>query len=185
MAQKPNQVVRHPLWVEVSGFKSLVEPTRAHLRPLTVFAGGNATGKTSFVQPLLLLKQTLEAPHDPGPLELGGPHVSFTSLDQMFSRVGMRAAETFDISFGPIPRKPEETVGRNRLPTSAYPPVRIRFPRGSGRSSGANLEVNEVAVLHGDHWVDMVGFSPRKTTGSLKYSMTCTLPLGSNTNTNS
>jgi hypothetical protein len=35
------------------------------------------------MQPLLLLKQTLEAPYDPGSLLLNGPNVRFTSADQM------------------------------------------------------------------------------------------------------
>jgi hypothetical protein len=34
------------------------------------------------LQPLLLLKQTLEAPYDPGPLLLDGPSVKFTSVRQ-------------------------------------------------------------------------------------------------------
>jgi hypothetical protein len=38
------------------------------------------------MQPLLLLKQTLEAPYDPGPLMLDGPLVAFSSGHQMLSR---------------------------------------------------------------------------------------------------
>lgn len=40
------------------------------------------------MQPLLLLKQTLEAPYDPGPLRIDGPNVEFTAADQFFSRLG-------------------------------------------------------------------------------------------------
>jgi len=39
------------------------------------------------LQPLLLLKQTLEAPYDPGPLLLNGPNVKFTSARQFFPAV--------------------------------------------------------------------------------------------------
>jgi hypothetical protein len=38
------------------------------------------------MQPLLLLKQTLEANYDPGPLLLDGPNVSFASSDSLLSR---------------------------------------------------------------------------------------------------
>jgi hypothetical protein len=38
------------------------------------------------VQPLLLLKQTLEATYDPGPLLLSGPNLRFTSCEQFLSR---------------------------------------------------------------------------------------------------
>lgn len=40
------------------------------------------------MQPLLLLKQTLEASYDPGALRLDGPNVRFTSADQFLSNVG-------------------------------------------------------------------------------------------------
>ena len=40
------------------------------------------------MQPLLLLKQTLESPYDPGPLKIDGPNVEFTAADQFFSRLG-------------------------------------------------------------------------------------------------
>lgn len=70
----------------VSGYKSLAEEQGLDIRPLTVLAGANSSGKSSFMQPLLLLKQTLEAGYDPGPLLLNGPNVRFTSVDQLLSR---------------------------------------------------------------------------------------------------
>ena len=70
----------------VSGFKSIVREQRIEFRPLTILAGANSSGKSSMMQPLLLLKQTLDAPYDPGPLLLLGPHVQFTSADQILSR---------------------------------------------------------------------------------------------------
>jgi hypothetical protein len=66
----------------VSGFKSIVEEQTLEIRPLTLLAGRNGSGKSSMMQPLLLLKQTLEAPFDPGPLQLDGPNVGFTSSRQ-------------------------------------------------------------------------------------------------------
>src|SRR5262249_9797636 len=60
------------------------------IRPLTLLAGANSSGKSSLLQPLLLLKQTLEATYDPGPLLLSGPNVKFTSSEQLLSRLGKR-----------------------------------------------------------------------------------------------
>ena len=37
------------------------------------------------IQPLLLMKQTLDAQYDPGPLLLGGPNVQFTTVEQVLS----------------------------------------------------------------------------------------------------
>jgi hypothetical protein len=70
--------------LSVAGFKSIVEEQTVAIRPLTLLAGANSSGKSSMMQPLLLLKQTLEAPYDPGPLRLDGPNVKFTSVGQFW-----------------------------------------------------------------------------------------------------
>ena len=67
----------------VRGFKSIHDETTIQIRPLTVLAGANSSGKSSMIQPLLLLKQTLESPYDPGPLLLNGPNVKFTEVKQL------------------------------------------------------------------------------------------------------
>lgn len=46
----------------VEGYKSLRSRHDIAIRPLTVLAGVNSSGKSSAMQPLLLLKQTLEIP---------------------------------------------------------------------------------------------------------------------------
>lgn len=76
--------------ISVCGYKSVSQEETIEIRPLTVLAGANSAGKSSMMQPLLLLKQTLEAPYDPGPLLLNGPNLKFTSVDQFLSRTGKR-----------------------------------------------------------------------------------------------
>lgn len=89
-----------PLAISVAGFKSLVEEQRIDVRPLTILAGANSSGKSSIVQPLLLIKQTLEVPYDPGPLLLNGPNVKFTSADQLLSHTSSSSKATcFFIKF--------------------------------------------------------------------------------------
>lgn len=72
--------------VSVRGFKSLARESRIEIRPLTILAGANSAGKSSMMQPLLLLKQTLQASYDAGPLLLNGPNARHTSFDQLVSR---------------------------------------------------------------------------------------------------
>lgn len=72
--------------ITVGGFKSIAQEQSIEIRPLTILAGANSSGKSSIMQPLLLLKQTLEAPYDPGALLLNGPNVTFTLVDQLLSR---------------------------------------------------------------------------------------------------
>jgi hypothetical protein len=83
----------------IKGFKSLAEAQTIEVRPLTFLAGANSSGKSSALQPLLLLKQTLEASYDPGPLLLDGPHVRFTSAEQLLAKTGrQRLTREFEIS---------------------------------------------------------------------------------------
>lgn len=72
--------------ISIEGFKSIRAERKLALSALNIVAGANSSGKSSFMQPLLLLKQTLEAAYDPGPLLLDGPNVKFTELTQIFSK---------------------------------------------------------------------------------------------------
>jgi hypothetical protein len=74
--------------IQVASFKSISDEQKIEIRPLTILAGANSSGKSSIMQPVLLLKQTLEAAYDPGPLLLNGPNVKFTSAEQLLSRTG-------------------------------------------------------------------------------------------------
>jgi AAA15 family ATPase/GTPase len=87
--------------ITVGGFKSIVQEQSIEVRPLTILAGANSSGKSSIMQPLLLLKQTLEAPYDPGALLLDGPNVKFTLVDQLLSRKSDGGAvDTFHVGIG-------------------------------------------------------------------------------------
>lgn len=69
--------------IRLKGFKTTRDAVEVAVRPLTLLAGQNSAGKSTIVQPLLLMKQTLEATHDPGVLELNGPCVKFNEARQL------------------------------------------------------------------------------------------------------
>ncbi|WP_210516137.1 AAA family ATPase [Hymenobacter terricola] len=74
--------------IRVQGYKSLVDAT-LHVRPLTLLAGTNSSGKSSIMQPLLLIKQTMEAPYQPaGALVLDGAHVQAETAGELVSKIG-------------------------------------------------------------------------------------------------
>ncbi len=73
--------------ITVKGFKSIADECSIEIRPLTILAGANSSGKSSIMQPILMMKQTLEAPYDPGPLLIDGPNVRFTSAEQFLSQL--------------------------------------------------------------------------------------------------
>jgi hypothetical protein len=86
--------------ITVAGFKSIRDEQTIEVRPLTILAGANSSGKSSIMQPILLLKQTLDSTSDPGALLLNGPNVRFTDADQFLSRTSARGLEgTFHVGF--------------------------------------------------------------------------------------
>ena len=71
--------------ISVRGFKSIFDKQTIEITPLTLLAGANSSGKSSMMQPMLLLKQTLESVFDPGPLLLDGPNVRLSNAREVLS----------------------------------------------------------------------------------------------------
>ena len=92
---KPQETPQGITRITVGGYKSIAEEQSIEIRPLTILAGANSSGKSSIMQPLLLMKQTLEAPFDPGALLINGPIIKFTSVDQMLSNGSTETASWF------------------------------------------------------------------------------------------
>ena len=84
--------------ISVRGYKSLAKECSIEVRPLTILAGPNSSGKSSIMQPLLLMKQTLEESYDTGDLKISGPNVKYTLAEQFLSRLSSKKkAENFSI----------------------------------------------------------------------------------------
>ena len=119
--------------IAVSGFKSLAKECAIDIRPLTILAGANSSGKSSIMQPLLMLKQTLEAPYDPGPLLIEGPNVQFTLAEQFLSKlIGEERADRFQI----------------QIETNAYSSVGTTFRKGQSGIELAEINIERKSFLH-------------------------------------
>lgn len=114
--------------IAIEGYKSLRTRKEISTPPLTVIAGVNSSGKSSIMQPLLLLKQTVDAAYDPGPLQLDGPNVSITSVDQILSRGASVASRVTSFSV-------ELCIDSHR--------TKAKF----SRDTGGNLRVAEYTAL--------------------------------------
>ncbi|MCY4106179.1 MAG: AAA family ATPase [Chloroflexi bacterium] len=84
--------------ISVAGFKS-IEKGGIEIRPLTILAGANSSGKSSIMQPMLLMKQTLDVSYDPGPLLLYGPHVQFTQYEQLLPKTHKRNRQNLIVGY--------------------------------------------------------------------------------------
>lgn len=85
--------------ISVEGYKSIAQKRSINLAGLTILSGANSSGKSSFMQPLLLLKQTLENDFDAGSLLLDGANVKLTDSSEIMSKVPSTEREFFAISY--------------------------------------------------------------------------------------
>jgi predicted ATPase len=86
MARFGRKPLSGSLTLSIEGYKAIRDRNEIVVRPLTILSGANSSGKSSFMQPFLMMKQTLDSAFDPGPLLLYGPNVKVTEYGQMLSR---------------------------------------------------------------------------------------------------
>ncbi len=67
----------------IENFKAIKDKKTLKLSGLTVFAGANSSGKSSIIQSMLLLKQTLEHAPPSRPLALNGPILKLGRFDDV------------------------------------------------------------------------------------------------------
>jgi AAA ATPase domain len=120
MAENGNQQDEKEIGItklSVGGFKSLRDLTEIEIRPLTILAGANSSGKSSMLQPILMMKQTLEASFDAGALLLNSGNVHFTKASQFLHRI---SGETYaDLFVGITLSKVRSLLNRLNFDTSS------------------------------------------------------------------
>lgn len=104
--------------IAIQGYKSIDNQCSIDLGYLTVLAGSNSAGKSSLLQPLLILKQTLESQFNPGSLLINGGSVKLTSVNQihplsdankssnLMIEIGLSSGRSARLKFSKIPKKP-------------------------------------------------------------------------------
>ena len=87
---------------KVSNFKSIREETELELFPLTIFAGTNSSGKSTFIQSILLLAQTLAHKVGSRSVVLNGTLTSLGQFDDLRSNGGLVDQITIKCTCRPI-----------------------------------------------------------------------------------
>jgi hypothetical protein len=127
--------------LSLTGFKSHKDTQDIALRPLTLLAGGNSSGKSSLLQPLLLMKQTIETPFEPPPLYLGGPIVSLDNAADLFwCGDEKHRAETF-------------SIGLHLKDVS----VRVSYRHDPAANGGLRLEETRLRLDGAPKWISSQG----------------------------
>ncbi|TXI23117.1 MAG: DUF3696 domain-containing protein [Nitrosomonas sp.] len=106
---------------KVFNFKSIREETELDLGPLTIFAGANSSGKSTFIQSVLLVAQSLAHKVGSRSVVLNGALTSLGQFDDLKSNGGESDQITIKCTCRPLPDQ------------EAVIPRRSQFaPRGSG-----------------------------------------------------
>ena len=88
---------------KVSNFKSIREETELDLGPLTIFAGANSSGKSTFIQSVLLVAQTLSHKVGSRSVVLNGALTSLGQFDDLKSNGGESDQITIRCTCRPLP----------------------------------------------------------------------------------
>ena len=83
-------------------FKSIREETELDLAPLTIFAGANSSGKSTFIQSILLVAQTLAHKVGSRSVVLNGAFASLGQFDDLKSNDGASEQITIKCTCRPI-----------------------------------------------------------------------------------
>ena len=137
--------------IAVQGFKSIAEERSIDILPLTLLAGANSSGKSSIMQPLLILKQMLESGDGPGPLrkgtdrfqlriETGNPAVS-TLLKK---KPGKLSVDTSDIP----PSTQHYILNTIHLPASRRTPEPVYKRTSTGPGYPGTFENYTASIIH-------------------------------------
>jgi hypothetical protein len=85
---------------EITNFKAFAGPEKIPIRPITLIYGPNSSGKSSILQSLLLLKQTLQESENPEvPLLPKGNYVDLGSFRELIHRHDLKNTFSIKASF--------------------------------------------------------------------------------------
>ena len=100
---------------KVFNFKSIREETELDLGPLTIFAGANSSGKSTFIQSVLLVAQTLAHKVGSRSVVLNGALTSLGQFDDLKSNGGDSDQITIKCTCRPLPDQDAAIAPRSRF----------------------------------------------------------------------
>jgi predicted ATPase len=101
---------------KVFNFKSIREETELDLGPLTIFAGANSSGKSTFIQSVLLVAQTLANKVGSRSVVLNGALTSLGQFDDLKSNGSESDQITIKWTCSPLPDQDRLSTGKSAIP---------------------------------------------------------------------
>lgn len=90
----------------LGGFKSFNKINTLDMAPITIFAGANSSGKSTILQSILLLKQTIQYGSKARPLSLNGPLIRLGTFDDVIHSLAIQKKIFIDFCFEIPPETP-------------------------------------------------------------------------------
>ena len=87
---------------KVANFKSIREETKLELSPLTIFAGSNSSGKSTLIQSILLIAQSLAPKIDTSHFVLNGVLTNLGQFNDLLSNKGKTDQITIECTYRPL-----------------------------------------------------------------------------------
>ena len=111
----------------VQNFKSIREETELDLGPLTIFAGANSSGKSTFIQSVLLVAQTLAHKVGSRSVVLNGTFTSLGQFDDLKSNEGDSEQIVVKCTCQPLSGQSVTTASRSQFTPLGAIYLRRRF----------------------------------------------------------
>lgn len=92
--------------ISVENYKSISKKISININGMTIIAGANSSGKSSFMQPFMILKQTLENNSDGQALIINGENANLTESQQIFCKKN-KSKKSFSLSWENFNKKKE------------------------------------------------------------------------------
>lgn len=123
---------------KVFNFKSIREEAELEFGPITVFAGANSSGKSTLIQSILLISQTVSHKVRSRSVVLNGSLTSLGQFDDLKSIGGEADQILIDCTLRPIPD--QETLAAMHLPRPEHGSIFI--PQSSHKLQEINFEIS-------------------------------------------
>ena len=123
--------------IGINNFKGFSQPQRIRLAPVTLIYGPNSSGKSSIIQALMLLKQSITRPSESGGLVSTGEYIDLGTFSSMMNNHDTRNDLEFSVEYSPLKR--QSLAGRTSFGDSHNRIHEFTYSL-SGRESGHENE---------------------------------------------